>query len=115
MHQTVNFPAFVDAFAKHDRKNQFTYEALRALFDYFTEYEESTGEKIELDVIAICCDWTEYESADEAAREYFEYEGMTYDAEDGHELETEAKAIAFLEDRTTVLKTPSSHIVIQNF
>lgn len=110
MHQTVNFPAFVDAFAKHDRKDQFSHEALRALFDYFTEYEET-----ELDVIAICCDWTEYESADEAAREYFEYEGMTDDAEDGHELETEAKAIAFLEDRTTVLKTPSSHIVIQNF
>jgi len=29
------------------------------LFDYLEEYEESTGEEIELDVVALCCEYYE--------------------------------------------------------
>lgn len=116
--QTVDFSIFVDAFAEYNRKDRFTHEALRALFDYLEDISENMGEDTKLDVIAICCDFTEYASATEAASEYLQFEGMTFDAE-GNELETadqvEAKALAFLEDRTTVLKTSSSNIVIQNF
>ena len=59
MKTTVNFSDFCDAFNLMGRKDQFTYDGLRVLFDYFEEYEESTGEEIELDVIAICCDFNE--------------------------------------------------------
>lgn len=47
--------AFIDA----GRKDQFSYEGLSVLFDYLEEYEDSTGEEIELDVIALCCDYYE--------------------------------------------------------
>jgi hypothetical protein len=47
--------AFVDA----GRKENFSYEAMGLLFDYFEDYEEQTGEEIELDVIAICYEYTE--------------------------------------------------------
>lgn len=57
MKQTVNFSAFVDAFRAYNRYDQFGYEALQILFDYLEEYEESTGEELELDVIALCCDY----------------------------------------------------------
>ena len=42
------------------RPEQFSIEALRALFDFLDEQERDLGEEQELDVIAICCDWTEY-------------------------------------------------------
>jgi hypothetical protein len=62
---------FRDEFAKMGRKDQFSYEALGVLFDYLTDYEESTGEKLELDVIALCCDWTEM-SEEEITKQYDE-------------------------------------------
>lgn len=69
MKTTVNFSNFCDAFNLMGRKNQFTYEGLRLLFDYFEAYEEDTGEEIELDVIGICCDFNE-EYCSEIAANY---------------------------------------------
>lgn len=58
MKQTVNYYQFEQAFSDCNRLNHFP-EGLRDLFNYLQEYEESTGEEIELDVIALCCDYTE--------------------------------------------------------
>lgn len=58
MKQTVNFSAFVDAFRAYNRYDQFGYTALQILFDYLEDYEDSTGEEIESDVIALCCDYS---------------------------------------------------------
>jgi len=42
------------------RPNQFSDEGLGLLFDYLTESEDNgTEQQIELDVIGICCDFTE--------------------------------------------------------
>lgn len=59
MYINVNFHAFQDAFRHCDRQEQFTYTAQRALFDYLEQLEEDMGEKIELDVIALCCEYAE--------------------------------------------------------
>lgn len=72
MKTAVNFSDFCDRFAAMDRNEQFSYDGKRALFDYLEEYEESTGQEIELDVIALCCEYTEYESAFEAVEQYDE-------------------------------------------
>ena len=69
MKTTVNKYDFRDAFQKAGRGNNFSYEGLSVLFDYFEEYEESTGEEIELDVIGICCDFNE-EYCSEIAANY---------------------------------------------
>lgn len=85
---------FVDAFNAAGRKDQFSYDALRVLFDYIEQVEDDTGEEWELDVIAICCDYAEGTVADiaqdygvdlseceddderaEAVREYLEDQG----------------------------------------
>lgn len=58
MVQTITFSSFCDAFHAHDRYDSFSYKALRVIFDYLEQYEEDTAEKIELDVVAICCDYT---------------------------------------------------------
>jgi len=56
---TINFSEFCDRFQAMDRAEQFSYEAKRKLFDYLEDFEESTGELIELDVISLCCEWSE--------------------------------------------------------
>ena len=59
MKTTVSRYDFERAFVDADRKDNFSYEALGLLFDYFESYEEETGQEIELDVIAICCEYSE--------------------------------------------------------
>jgi hypothetical protein len=59
MKQTISLSNFRDAFQRANRGNQFSYEALELIFDYIEEYEQSTGEEIELDVIGLCCEWAE--------------------------------------------------------
>ncbi len=70
MKQTINFYDFSNAFHKAGRGNQFTYDGLKALFEFLEEYEEGTGEEIELDVIDLCCNYTEYESIGEFWLDY---------------------------------------------
>jgi hypothetical protein len=64
MIQNVNFWDFRSAFENSDRKNQFSYDALGLIFDYLEQIEDDTGEQIELDVIAICCDYAESDADD---------------------------------------------------
>jgi hypothetical protein len=59
MKTTVSKYDFERAFVDANRKDNFSYEALGLLFDYFESYEEETGQEIELDVIAICCEYSE--------------------------------------------------------
>ena len=66
--QTVTESDFRDAF-QAIRPDNFTYEGLGALYDYVWELSEDIGEDIELDVISLCCDFTEY-SEDEAREEF---------------------------------------------
>ncbi|WP_341216117.1 hypothetical protein [uncultured Wocania sp.] len=72
MKQTINFTDFTDAFKNYNRQEQFSYNGKKALFEYLEEYEESTGEEIELDVIALCCEYVEYDSLEEFWQDYDE-------------------------------------------
>ena len=51
--------SFIDAFKRSSRKDQFSYDALKAIFDYLEDYSQDSGENVELDIVAICCDWSE--------------------------------------------------------
>ena len=76
MISTINQHDFVDAF-KRLRPNNFSYEGLLALFDWFEELEDQGNEQMELDVIAICCDFSEYENLKEFQNDYGdEYESL---------------------------------------
>lgn len=68
MHKTVNEYHFIAEF-ESIRPENFSRPALRTLFEYLTELEEDLGESIELDVIALCCDWAEY-TRDELAAQF---------------------------------------------
>ena len=96
MIQTINFSTFHDDF-KAIRPDNFNYSGLRALFDYLEQYEEDTGEAIELDVIALCGDFSQYDSVEEAMQQY--------SLEDGEDLS----------EYTTVIECDDGTIIIQDF
>src|ERR1035437_7223054 len=72
---TVMFGDFCDSFSD-SYKNNFSYEGKRALFDYLENYEEETGTQIELDTIALCCEYTEYDNLEELQANYSDIESM---------------------------------------
>lgn len=69
MYQSITFSAFCDAFRALDRQDSFTYKGKRCLFNYLEQHEEDIGTPVELDVIALCCDYSE-ESWDDIADTY---------------------------------------------
>ena len=97
MIETVYLNDFIDRFRAYDRYDNFGYEGLKALFEYLEEYEDSTGEQIKLDVIALCCDYTMYENLEEFNKEY------------GEEFESIDK----VENNTTVIRVDDEAFIIQ--
>ena len=89
---------FERAFKNFERDN-FSYDGLKALFEYLEEYEEGTGEEIELDVIALCCDYTEYDSLNEYNRDY----------------DTKYSEIDTIQDDTTLIKIDDNSFIIQQY
>ena len=87
MIQTIGLGQFRDAFHNMGRGEQFSYEALEILFDYLEELDEN----MELDVIAICCDFSE-DSAEQIQRAY----DIDHDADDEGNLADAVRA--YLED-----------------
>jgi len=62
MTQTITLDSFRQAFKAYDREEQFSHEGLEALFNYLENLENETDTIIELDVISLCCEYTEYET-----------------------------------------------------
>ena len=58
MYTNVTETTFRDSFMSL-RPNNFSHEGLSVLFDFFEDLEQDTGEPMELDVIAICCDFSQ--------------------------------------------------------
>lgn len=58
MIQTINLYQFREAFRLHERTN-FSYEGLEVLFNHLEQWENDTGEQWVLDVIGLCCEFSE--------------------------------------------------------
>ena len=100
MIDTITEYQFTDWFMKH-RPDNFSYEGTKALFDYLEDLEDSIGEKIEFDPIALCCEYNEYDNLKECLTEY-----------DNLELKT----IDDLRDHTTVIEVDGlDSIIIRAF
>ena len=69
MKTTVNKTDFIDAFKKL-RPSNFSYEGLDALYDHIENLEQDTEEEIDLDVIAFCCDYSEWDNLEEYKKSY---------------------------------------------
>ena len=124
MFSHVNFNQFVDGFTRMERKDQyghslsghdFSYEGLCALFDYLEKMEESTGEPIEFDPIALCCEFTEYEDAYDFEKNFGDCSDLLENAPEDSD-DWEADIMEALAERTTVIRIPQSDgFILENF
>lgn len=105
--QTLDKHSFIDAFTHSSRKDQFSYEALGAIFDYLEEYSDSTGEPFELDVIAICCDFTEAPYKEIANDYRIDLSDADGDAEEEYRI-----VLEYLQDNTTVIELGDDETMI---
>jgi len=75
MKKTIDFYDFLQEFKRFDRLQGWTRSGLIALFDYLEEVEGE--EEIELDVIGLCCEFTEYKSLEDCNEDRgSEYESL---------------------------------------
>lgn len=102
----VDESTFVRTFDDYGRGNNFSVAAREALFEYLDEADPD----MELDVIGICCEFSEHDSALDAAKEY------GFEADEGEdESEQEASAQDWLTDRTIILECRGGSVVISGF
>lgn len=112
MKETVTESRFIEAF-RQVRPDNFSRAALVALFDYLEELERDLGEEQELDVISLCCDWTEYADAIEAAEAYG-WEAPEIPEGEERDDTSDRKALEFLADQTHVVEF-SGGVLVLNF
>ena len=100
------------------RPNSFSYDALEVLYDHFYADSEIMGMPYDVDVIAVCSEWFEYESIQEAYDEYSDY--LDFDTvgiidDDGTVLDEEA-IIEVFTDCSTILPVGYSRcFLVKNF
>ena len=99
MKKSINSWEFQDAFKQMGREDNFSYDGLKALHTYFEDLEEDCDIEIELDVIAICCEYTEYEDLEEFQGQYGE----------------DFKTIESIYDHTQVIMINDTSFIIQAF
>ena len=116
MFQHVTEFDFREAF-RSIRPNNFSHEGLGLLFEYLEEYEDSTGEPLELDVIAICCDWAESDVAEIMQDYSLDLDDLGLDADDDPDADAIANAVLeYLADRSSVAgMTDAGTIVYASF
>jgi|SRR3989304_8306684 len=94
----ISFSQFCDEFSD-TYKNNFTYDGKRALFDYLEQLGEDIGEEVECDIVAICCDYTQYNDLEDLKNSY-----------------PNIKTMEDLEKHTTVIPIENSEgFIIQNY
>lgn len=93
----------------NDKNAGWSYAGACALVEHLEAVEDDTGEEMEFDRVALRCDFSEYESAREAAEEY----GWEPD-EDADSEDAEEAALKWLTDRTMVI-TFNGGVIIQQF
>ena len=98
MKTTISQSDFLNAF-QNIRPENFSCAGLSALFNYLEEYETETGQEIELDVIGICCEYSEYENLAAFQEAYSE----------------DYETIEDIEQETTVIRFGIESFIIQSF
>lgn len=128
MKTNVSKSDFRDAFQQMGRGDNFSYDGLGALYDWIEELDEGCGTESELDVIAYCCEFTEYENLAEFQGEYFSdfpktcplcgegaIEANGWDCPDCEQSMHEYATIEDIEQQTMVIRIDEDSFIIQSF
>ena len=110
MKETVNESRFIQAFNTL-RPDNFSRAGLSALFEHLEELERELGEETELDVISLCCDWSEYKDPVEAAEAYG-WEAPEIPEGEERDDTSDRKALEYLQDNTHVIDFDGGVLVL---
>lgn len=101
LYQTIdNASQFRDQFHRCGRGGQFSYEALGLLFEYL----DNCGSDVELDVVGICCEFSE-SSWDDITTNY----SFDIDSLEGLDEDEKIEVVrSYLEDNTSVVGETST-------
>ena len=99
MIKTINEYDFIDAFKKMGRTDNFSNSGLIALYEYLEMLGDDLGQEIELDVIALCCEYAEYDNLEDFQADYSE----------------DYQTIGDIENATTVIMIDNDSFIIQQF
>ena len=110
IYKRMNKYEMIEEFRRYNRLREkgksgdFTVEAVKELYNYYsiTNYDQM----YELDVIAICCEWTQYDDIDEVKEAYLDTTHETYDSDDVFE---------YLEDNTYHIVLGDDSILVRDF
>lgn len=86
----------MDRFKEMGRGDNFSYDGLDALYDYLEELDEN----YELDVIALCCEYNEYENIEKFWKDH--------NKEDYPDIET-------IRDHTQLIEVGDKGFIIAGF
>lgn len=86
--KTFNENDFINEFKAYNRQDNFSYKGLRVLFESLEQLAQDCEMVIEMDVIALCCEYSEL-SIDDVINDY--------------QLDDDADVIDYLHDNTMVL------------
>lgn len=108
MKKTLNTHDIANALLA-DTNAAWSHAGSFALAEHLEDYEESTGEELELDVVAIRCDFSEYTSLQDWASEYFRDESQAADAlgldlDMNDESEIEEAIREYIQDHGTLIE-----------
>jgi hypothetical protein len=92
---------------KVDQYARWSRAGARALVEHLEQLEQDCGTEIEFDVVAIRCDYSEYDSALQAANDNG-FEPSAFQAED------DAASLEWLRDRTEVIEFEGG-VIIRSF
>ena len=101
MINTIKVNEFIDGI-ESIRPDNFTADALRQMFDWFEQYEDDTGEQVEFDPIAICCDFSQ-STVEEVNSDY------------SKEFTDIGEAVEWISENSIVIAADDDWIVYQQF
>ena len=113
MKKTINEFEFIEEFKTMNRSDNFSRHGKKALFEYLKELEEDMGEDIELDIIALCCEFEEHKTAIDCAKNYFDCALSDIDNISAEDAEKEA--LEYPQNKTQVIELDNGGIIIQDF
>ena len=101
-----------------DRGHNFGYNGWQAIGEYLENLSDDTGEPIEVDIIAIFCEYSSADSVDEWWQDYYHGQYTSIDPEDWQEADEDTKLELirdYLEYNTSVVCCESDCIIWQAF
>lgn len=99
-----------------DRGDNFGYKGWNAIGDYLENLSDDLGEDVEVDIVAICCDYSMAESVEDFWDEHGEYSSI--DSDEWEEMDEKEKLDAieeYLQDRTSLVICEENCIIWQAF